>query len=116
MRLSSLARRLPESVWAVFEPILPPVVWCGEGRKPASNHACLHGLLYVLVTGIGWEYVPACFPCGKTIQARLDRWLELDAFRRAWRRLAEEYHRTHGVNWDQVLVDGSKKPSKKGVN
>jgi len=38
MRLSSLARRLPESLWAVFEPILPPVVWCGEGRKPASNH------------------------------------------------------------------------------
>jgi transposase len=115
MRLSSLARRLPESVWAVFEPILPPVVWCGEGRRPASNRACLHGLLYVLITGIGWEYVPACFPCGKTIRDRLDRWLELDAFRRAWQQLAEEYHRTHGVNWDQVLVDGSKKPSKKGA-
>jgi len=52
----------------------------------------------VLVTGIGWEYVPSCFPCGKTIQARLDRWLEPDAFRQAWRRLAEEYHRTHRVN------------------
>lgn len=116
MRLSSLARRLPESVWAVFEPILPPVVWCGEGRKPASNHACLHALLYVLITGIGWEYVPSCFPCGKTIQPRLDRWLEWDAFREAWRRLAEEHHRSHGVNWDQVLVDGSKKPSKEGVN
>ncbi len=115
MRLSSLARRLPESVWSVFEPVLPPVVWCGEGRPPASNHACRHGLLYVLITGIGWEYVPPCFPCGKTIKERLDRWLELDAFREAWRRLADEYQRTHRVNWDKVLLDGSKKPSKKGV-
>ena len=115
MRLSSLARRRPEPVWAVFEPILPAVVWCGDGRPPASNRAGRHGRLYVLITGIGWEYVPACFPCGKTIPARLDRWRELAAFRQAWRRVAEGSHRTHGVNWDQVPLDGSKTPSKKGV-
>lgn len=114
MRLSSLARRLPESVWALFEPILPPVVWCGEGRPPASNHACLHGVIYVLITGIGWEYVPPCFPCGKTLQDRLDRWLACDAFRTAWVRMAERYQDLRGINWDQVLLDGSNKPSKKG--
>ena len=111
----SLARRLPDEVWSVFEPILPPVVWAGEGRPPASNHAVLHGLLYVLITGIGWDYVPPCFPCGRTIKDRLDRWLELDAFRTAWQRLAERYQELHGINWDKVLLDGSKKPSKKGA-
>ena len=114
MRLSSLARRLPESVWALFEPILPPVVYSGEGRPPASNHACLHGLIYVLIPGIGWDYVPPCFPCGKTIKDRLDRWLELDAFRAAWQRLAERYAELHGVNWDKVLLDGCRRPAKKG--
>ena len=58
MKLLTIARRLPEEIWAIFEPLLPAVVWCGEGRPPASNHICLHGLLYVLITGIGWEYVP----------------------------------------------------------
>ena len=72
-------------------------------------------LIYVLITGIGWEYVPPCFPCGKTIKARLDRWLELDAFRAAWQRLAERYQELHGVNWDKVLLDGPKKPAKKGA-
>ena len=114
MRLSTIARRLPEEVWAAFEPVLPPVVWCGEGRPPASNRRCLHGLLYVLITGIGWDYGPPCFPCGKTIQGRLRRWLEVDAFHEAWRRLAGRYEQLHGVNWDKVLVDGSRRPAKKG--
>lgn len=62
MRLQTIARRLPDEVWTAFEPVLPPVVWKGEGRPSASNHACRHGLLYVLVIGIRWEYVPPCFP------------------------------------------------------
>jgi transposase len=115
MRLASIARRLPEAVWAAFEPVLPPVVWPGEGRPPASNHRCLHGLLYVLITGIGWDYVPPCFPCGRTIQDRLRLWLEHDAFRTAWQRLAERYERLRGVNWDQVLLDGCRRPAKKGA-
>lgn len=115
MRLQTIARRLPDEVWSVFEPVLPPVVYAGEGRPPASNHACLHGLLYVLVTGIGWEYVPLGFPSGKTIQRRLKVWLELGAFRAAWQRVAERYQELHGVNWDKVLLDGSKKPAKKGA-
>ena len=115
MQLHTFARRLPDEVWAVFEPILPPVVYAGEGRPPASNRACLHGLIYVLITGIGWDYVPPCFPSGKTIQRRLRAWLAADAFRTAWRGLAERYEQLHGINWDQVLLDGSKKPSKKGA-
>jgi transposase len=70
MNLPKLALRMPDEVWALFEPILPPVVYSGTGRKPCSNHACLQGLLYVLITGIGWDYVPPCFPCADTIQQR----------------------------------------------
>jgi len=115
VNLAKLALRMPDEVWALFEPILPPVAYAGTGRKPCSNHACLQGLLYVLITGIGWEYVPPCFPSGKTIQRRLRAWLAVDAFRTAWRQLAERYEQLHGINWDQVLLDGSKKPSKKGA-
>jgi transposase len=115
MKLSAIARHLPDEVWAVFEPILPPAVWCGDGRPPASNRRVLHGLLYVLITGIGWDYLPPCFPCGKTIRARLRAWLALDAFREAWRQLAERYERLHGVNWDKVLLDGCRRPAKKGA-
>ena len=116
MELKDLARGVPEEIWTVFEPILPPVVWCGHGRPPTSNRECIHALLSVLVGGISWEVLPRGFPSYKTVQRRLKRWLQRDAFRTAWRQLAQRYEQLHGINWDQVLLDGSKKPSKKGVN
>jgi transposase len=116
MQLTDFVRGVPDDVWAIFEPILPPVVWQGNGRKPLANRACLHGLLYVLVTGIGWEYLPPGFPSYKTIQRRLQCWLARDCFHTAWQHLAHRYERLHGINWDQVLLDGSKKPAKKGAN
>jgi len=114
MTLTDFVADVPEDVWAVFEPILPPVVWQGVGRKPKSNRVCLHALLYVLIAGIGWELLPKGFPSYKTVQRRLRRWLALDCFHTAWQQLAQRYVRLHGINWDQVLLDGSKKPSKKG--
>jgi transposase len=115
MQLTDFVRGVPDDVWSVFEPILPPVVWKGNGRKPKENRECLHALLYVLIAGIGWELLPKCFPSSKTVQRRLKRWLALDCFHTAWQQLAQRYERLHGINWDQVLLDGSKKPSKKGV-
>ncbi len=115
MKLTDFVRDVPNDVWAVFEPILPPAVWKGNGRKPKSNRECLHALLYVLVSGIAWEMLPVCFPSYKTVQRRLKRWLNLDVFHTAWKQLAQRYEQLHGINWDQILLDGSKKPSKKGV-
>jgi transposase len=114
MRISDFARRLPDEVWAVFEPILPPKVWIGNGCPPIGNRECLHGLLYVLATGIAWEMVPPCFPSGKTIQRRLKIWLQLDCFRQAWTQLAHQYEELRGINWDKVLIDGSKHKAQKG--
>ena len=115
MQLTDFVHDVPDDVWAVFEAILPPVVWKGNGRKPKGNRECLHALLYLLVAGIGWEFLPKGLPSYKTVQRRLKRWLALDCFHTAWQQLAERYARLHGINWDQVLLDGSKKPSKKGA-
>ncbi len=115
MQLKDIARRLPEDVWAVFEPLLPAHVWAGNGRPPVGNRECLHALLDGLVSGIAWELLPWCFPSSKTVQRRLQLWLRDDAFLRAWARLAERYQQLHGINWDQILLDGSKKPAKKGA-
>jgi transposase len=114
MELQDIARRLPDDIWEIFAPLLPPGVWCGNGRPPKSNKDCLHGLLFVLVSGIAWEMLPPCWPSSKTIQRRLTRWLQRDVFRTAWGQLAQQYEPLQGINWAQSLLDGSKKPSKKG--
>ena len=59
--------------------------------------------------------LPPCFPSDKTVQRRLMRWLELDAFRLAWRQLAQRYEALQGINGEEVLLDGSKQPAKKGA-
>ena len=79
MRLTDFARQLPVEVWDLFQPLLPPVVWCGNGRPPASNSDCLHALFYVLVTGIAWRMLPKGFPSYKTVQRRLKVWLSSTA-------------------------------------
>ena len=116
MQLTDFAREVPEDVWALFAPILPPVVWCGNGCPPYDNRECLHAVLYVLVTGIGWRMLPLGFPSYKTAQRRLKVWLELDAFRTAGRQLAQRYDARQGINWDEGRLEGSKKPATKGAS
>ena len=114
MKLGDLSRRLPDEVGRTFEPVRPPVVWCGNGRPPWDNRSVLHGLLYGLISGVGGEMVPPCFPCAKTIRTRLKTWLQLDGFRTAWRQLAGKYERRHGINGDKILIDGSKHKAPQG--
>jgi transposase len=116
MQLTDFARKVPDDVWALFAPILPPMVWCGNGCPPYDNRECLHAVLYVLVTGIGWRMLPAGFPSYKTVQRRLKGWLEQEAFRLAWQQVAQRYEALQGINWDEVLLDGAKKPAKKGAS
>jgi transposase len=116
MQLTDFARQLPEEVWELFQPLLPPVVWCGNGRPPASNYDCLHAVFSVLVSGIAWRMLPKGFPSYKTVQRRLKGWLQLDTFRTAWQQLAQRYEALHGRNGDQILLDGAKKPAKKGAH
>lgn len=115
VELKDIARRLPNEIWSVFDPLLPPAVWVGNGRPPSSNRDCLHGILYVLITGIAWEMMPPCFPCYKTCQTRYKQWLEMGAFQQAWTIAASRYDDLRGINWDQICVDGSKHPAKKGA-
>jgi transposase len=111
-----LARGVPEEVGAEFEPVLPKGVWPGNGRPPLDNRRVLHALLDVLTSGLAWDMLPLGFPAAKTGQRRRNRWLELDLFRDTWARRPRRYEALHGINWDPILLDGAKKPSKKGGN
>src|SRR3954447_15996381 len=103
MQLTDFVRGVPDDIWSTFDPILPAVVWKGNGRKPKDNRQCFHALLYVLAAGIAWEMLPLGFPSYKTVQRRLKVWLTSDLFHRAWQQLAQRYERLHCINLDQIL-------------
>ena len=60
--LVGFPRHLPTEASQLFDPLLPPVVWCGNGRPPASNYDCLHAVFSVFVSGIAWRMLPKGFP------------------------------------------------------
>jgi transposase len=44
---------LPDTLWAIIEPILPPQVRSPKGgRTPVGHREALTGILFVLITGI----------------------------------------------------------------
>ena len=68
---------LPESLWLIIEPLLPPVSPKPKGgRPPVPARAALTGILFVLRTGIPWEMLPAEMGCGSgvTCWRRLRDW------------------------------------------
>jgi transposase len=52
---------LDDNLWTLIEPVPPKPKRRRRrhpGRKPISNRQALSGILFVLKTGIGWEYLP----------------------------------------------------------
>ena len=56
---------LPDDLWTRIEPLLPRVPVNPKGGRPRiPDRACLTGILFVLKTGIPWEYLPVEMGCG----------------------------------------------------
>ena len=76
---STMARPiLPDELWAIIEPILPPLPPPNPkgGRPTVGNREALTGILFVLKAGIPWEDLPCEMGCGsgKTCWRRLRDW------------------------------------------
>ncbi|MCC3762655.1 transposase [Glycomyces sp. TRM65418] len=69
-----------DALWARIEPLIPkrerkPGT---PGRKPLDDRKALCGILFVLYTGIQWQWLPQelGFECGMTCWRRLRDWQE----------------------------------------
>ena len=51
---------VPDGLWARIEPLLPVVPRRADhpGRKRLDSRKVLCGILFVLCTGIAWEFLP----------------------------------------------------------
>lgn len=82
MDVSQVMGALPwivsDDLWERIEPLLPSKErrFRYPGRKPLPNREVLCGILYVLCTGIQWEYLPKelGFGSGMTCWRRLRDW------------------------------------------
>ncbi|CAK7282783.1 conserved hypothetical protein [Streptomyces misionensis JCM 4497] len=107
-------------LWNRLEPLLPQLTRRVRypGRKPLPDREVLCGILYVLHTGIQWEYLPKelGFGSGMTCWRRLRHWNEAGAWQRLHEALLAELNAASRLDWSRCVVDSSHVRALDGVS
>lgn len=106
-----MAKLLPDELWAIIEPLLPPVPAPSAkgGRPPIPHRAALTGILFVLKTGLPWEDLPAEMGCGSGMSCwrRLAAWQTDGTWTRIHAVLLERLHNAGKLDWSKCAIDGT---------
>jgi transposase len=86
------------------------------GRRPVPDRDVLCGILYVLHTGVQWEYLPKelGFGSGMTCWRRLRDWNEAGVWQRLHEVLLAELNAASRLDWSRCVVDSSHVRALKG--
>lgn len=87
------------------------------GRPRISDRAALTGILFVLITGTPWEYLPPELGCGSgmTCWRRLRDWSQAGLWRWILAHLHQELGLRNRIDWERALADTSLVPAKRGA-
>lgn len=110
---------LNDELWATVEPLIPvkPRRYRHPGRRPRNNRNCLEGILFVLLTGIPWEYLPAQFGCcGMTCWRRLRDWQTAGVWDAIHRLLLSRLNGADQIDWSRAVVDSAHLRAVGGAN
>jgi transposase len=113
-----------DELWELVEPLIPKVPRRHRfpGRKRIDDRKVLTGILFVLRTGIPWEYLPREMGCGSgvTCWRRLREWQQAGVWQRLHELLLAKLHEADLIDWSRAAVDsphvrafgGAKRPAR----
>ena len=105
-------REIPDDLWNLIEPILPPDKPPGaNGRPPVPNRTVFNGILYVLRTGCQWKMIPRQYGSGSTCHRRFQTWVRAGIFKRIWRGCLQHYDDFKGIDWRFQSLDSATVPA-----
>ena len=100
-----------DELWELIEPLLPkkPRRFRYPGRKRLDDRKVLTGILFVLRTGIPWEYLPQEMGCGSgvTCWRRLREWQQAGVWQRLHELLLARLNEADLIDWDRAAIDSS---------
>ncbi len=99
-----------DELWSLIEPLLPgPRPKLVEGRPRVPDRQALCGILFVLHTGIQWEYLPQelGFGSGMTCWRRLAAWNEVGVWEELHLVLLKKLRAAGKLDWSRAVIDSS---------
>jgi transposase len=106
-----------DALWEAIAPLLPPEPPKPKGGRPrVSDRAALTGILFVLKTGLPWEYLPQELGCGSgvTCWRRLRDWQQAGVWHRLHLALLDQLGQADQIDWTRASLDASSVPAKGG--
>jgi transposase len=107
-----------DELWERIAPLLPKVERRHRypGRKRLDDRKVLSGILFVLYTGIRWEFLPQelGFGSGSTCWRRLRDWNEAGVWQKLHELLLAELRAADRLDLSRASVDGSHLRAMKG--
>jgi len=107
-----------DDLWAIVEPLLPAEPPKPKGGRPrVPDRAALTGILFVLKTGIPWEYLPQEMGCGSgvTCWRRLRDWQAAGVWDRLHHVLLDRLGDAGRIDWARASLDSASIPAKRGA-
>jgi transposase len=102
---------VPDELWERIEPLLPvrPRRFRSPGRSRLPDRQVLCGILFVLHTGIQWEFLPQelGFGSGMTCWRRLELWNTAGVWQQLHELLLAELHAAGKLDWSRAVIDSS---------
>jgi transposase len=100
-----------DELWELFEPLIPKVERRHRfpGRRRIEDRKVLTGILFVLQTGIPWEYLPQEMGCGSgmTCWRRLREWQEQGVWQQLHELLLAKLREANRIDWSRAAIDSS---------
>ncbi|WP_435841626.1 IS5 family transposase [Streptomyces collinus] len=97
-----------DELWSLIELLLPePAPKLVEGRPRVPDRQALCGILFVLHTGIQWEYLPQelGFGSGMTCWRRLAAWNEAGVWDQLHLVLLKKLRAAKKLDWSRAVID-----------
>src|SRR5215210_2339612 len=108
-----------DDLWTTVAPLLPPKPPHRKGGHPFTvvDRAALTGIIFVLKTGIQWEYLPQEIGCGSgmTCWRRLRDWQAAGVWDRLHHVLLDRLGQADRIDWNRASADAARVPAKRGA-
>jgi transposase len=108
---------ISDELWSLIAAHLPAHPPSPKGGRPQiGDRATLTGILFVLRTGIPWEYLPRELGCGSgmTRWRRLHEWTQAGVWQSVHEAILRRLREYDQIAWDRACIDAASVPSPRG--